>query len=462
LKCPGNEDVETIALVRASEYGEDGPSKGRAGLCMKPGQWSQTRLGTPATVEARRDSNLAWSAFAIGSTLYTAFSITPAVRGESSAEVFDTVHRLAGELARWHPPLQLVTQTVFVREAADREFCEAVFGAFPRHPQALTHVVLQPPADGARVAVEAWAVGGPQVRVQRESPWRVEVRQEGLRWIHVAGLYARLPGAPLMAQAQELFDRCGWQLREAGANWRSVVRMWWQVPDILGPNGSGRRYAELNRAREEAFRQILRPPVVDGAADGPAAPPPLSEFLYPASTGIGAEPGGTLALASVALTGLSGKGALLGLENPLQMPAYCYPPHLAAPPPMFSRAVALRLPEGLWIWISGTASIVGAEVEHPDDPTAQTEQTLDNIAALLSGENFARHGWPGVEAGLEDLVSARVYVKRPQDVPACRAVCERRLAKCPKLYLIADICRPALRVEIEGVAFVGPHRARAG
>lgn len=416
-------------------------------------------MGRQVTPTAGRDPHLAWSAFAMGSTLYAAFSITPAVRGESSAEVFDTFHRLANALACWHPPLQLVTQTLFLRDAADREFCEAVFGAFPRHSQALTHVVLQPPADGARIAVEAWAVGGPAVRVQRESPWRVEVQQDELRWIHVGGLYAQAPTAPLRVQAEELFDRCGWQLQEAGANWRSVVRLWWQVPDILGPKGSGRRYAELNRVREDAFRRILRPPVTDGATDGPAVPPRLSAFLYPASTGIGAEAEGALGLAAIALTGLPAEGALLGLENPLQMPAYCYPPHLAAPPPMFSRAVALRLPEGVWIWISGTASIVGAEVEHPDDAAAQTEQTLDNIAALLSEANFARHGWPGVGAGLEDLVSARVYVKRPQDVPTCRAVCERRRVACPKLYLIADICRPELRVEIEGVAFVGAHRA---
>ena len=52
-----------------------------------------------------------------------------------------------------------------------------------------------------------------------------------------------------------------------------------------------------------------------------------------------------------------------------------------------------------------------------------------------------------------DIAKIRVYVKHPEDYPACRAICERRLPGVPALYLHADVCRPDLLVEIEAVAF---------
>ncbi|MBC7336590.1 MAG: hypothetical protein H5U01_10000, partial [Clostridia bacterium] len=34
-----------------------------------------------------------------------------------------------------------------------------------------------------------------------------------------------------------------------------------------------------------------------------------------------------------------------------------------------------------------------------------------------------------------------------------KAICDRRLGEVPTIYAIADVCRPELLVEIEGVAF---------
>jgi len=77
---------------------------------------------------------------------------------------------------------------------------------------------------------------------------------------------------------------------------------------------------------------------------------------------------------------------------------------------------------------------------------------LDNIAALIDGENLARHGIAGMSCGLANLECVRVYVKRPSEYKAIRQVCERRLPDVPVLYTIADVCRPELLVEIEGIA----------
>jgi enamine deaminase RidA (YjgF/YER057c/UK114 family) len=105
------------------------------------------------------------------------------------------------------------------------------------------------------------------------------------------------------------------------------------------------------------------------------------------------------------------------------------------------------------LFISGTASITQSETRHPGEVVAQTNETIENIAALISEENLSRHGLPGRGAKLHDLSVARVYVKRPEDYPAVRLVCAKRLAGVPINYLVADVCRPDLLVEIEGIAF---------
>jgi hypothetical protein len=59
------------------------------------------------------------------------------------------------------------------------------------------------------------------------------------------------------------------------------------------------------------------------------------------------------------------------------------------------------------------------------------------------------------------LAKIRVYLKRAEDLAKCRAVCERRLGPVPVIYAVADICRPELLVEIEGVAFTRYNRSAA-
>jgi enamine deaminase RidA (YjgF/YER057c/UK114 family) len=115
--------------------------------------------------------------------------------------------------------------------------------------------------------------------------------------------------------------------------------------------------------------------------------------------------------------------------------------------------MALILGNYVTTWISGTASIVNSESLHPGDINRQTEQTIDNIEKLIASSNFELHGVKGAGATLRDLAKLRVYLKRPEDYAQCKAVCEHRFGSIPILYAVADVCRPELLVEIEGVAF---------
>ncbi len=114
---------------------------------------------------------------------------------------------------------------------------------------------------------------------------------------------------------------------------------------------------------------------------------------------------------------------------------------------------AVEVGTEVMILISGTASITRSETRHTGDVEAQTGETLANIEALISEANLSSHGLPGFGAELHDLAVARVYIKRAVDHAVVRSVCESRLGPVPVTYTIADVCRPQLLVEIEGIAF---------
>ncbi len=141
------------------------------------------------------------------------------------------------------------------------------------------------------------------------------------------------------------------------------------------------------------------------------------------------------------------------LENPRQTPAFDYADCYSPESPKFCRAMALSCGNYATIFISGTASITDSETRHVGDAVAQTHETLDNIAALISEENLGRHGLPGLGTSLDGLGLVRVYIKRAADYEATRAACEQRLGELPTIYALGDVCRPELLVEIEGIAF---------
>jgi enamine deaminase RidA (YjgF/YER057c/UK114 family) len=393
-----------------------------------------TEISTPSTTVIQ-----------LGGVLRLALMITPEP-ARTLADEIDAILAVTHRLQRQHEsPLFFTTQTVFLRDAADERLCRERFAASPGHQVAITHYSVQPPANGARLAVEAWAVSGPGVLVEKLSPQATMVCYDGLRWLYTGDVQAANPGMNVHAETLETFQRTSALLAAAGMNWQNVVRTWWHLGGITDVNLDGiQRYKELNRARAEVFNEIhFGSPRMRVSPQRPA---------YPASTGIGMA-GRGLSLATLALQTRRPDVALLPLENPLQTPAYNYAARYSPQSPKFSRAMALLNPDYMTLWISGTASIVDSEVRHPGNAVAQTEQTLDNISELISSQNLTRHGQPGAGATLRDLAKVRVYVKRPEDVAACREVCGRRLGDTPAIYVIADVCRPELLVEIEGVAF---------
>ena len=110
--------------------------------------------------------------------------------------------------------------------------------------------------------------------------------------------------------------------------------------------------------------------------------------------------------------------------------------------PKFERARLL----GSTVHISGTAAIKG-ECSNPSTVTVeQAAETMEIMDRLVSKENI-----PVDNSGSQyDLL--RVYVKREGDIPAVSDYMEQHYPGVQKHYVVADVCRPELLIEIEGVA----------
>jgi len=294
--------------------------------------------------------------------------------------------------------------------------------------------------------MEVWAVGGNSVSVDYFGPHALVVSHDGLRWIYCAGITPAAPSKGVFDQTSNTLQQMRAALDLAGSRFEHVLKTWFYLGGITQPEAGTYRYEELNRARTDFYRDI---PFCSSLL-----PQNVPQMAYPSSTGIGMAGTGLVA-SCLSLETRRKDVFLLPLENPLQTPAYAYKPSYSnsMESPKFSRAMALVLGGHVTTWISGTASIVNSESRYLRDVEKQTEQTIDNIEKLISPENFAAHGVQIARASLHDLVTLRVYIKRPEYYARVKAICERRFGPVPTVYTVADICRPELLVEVEGVAF---------
>ena len=287
--------------------------------------------------------------------------------------------------------------------------------------------------------------GRGEVQIQRVSDELVIARHNGIAWVHCTKTVPQAEDRPVYDGSLGALEDVCRTFGSVNVRFDQVIRTWFYLGGIVENDGPVQRYKELNRARTDFFRNIhfLNGRAPAGQQDG---------RVYPASTGIGTA-GRGIVLSAIALVSDRSDIRAVPLENPRQTAAYDYAASYSPQSPKFSRAMVLSCGTYTTIFISGTASITHSQTRHPGDAVKQTEETLDNIAALIAEENLARHGLPGLGTSLASLGFARVYIKRPEDYTAVRAICEQRLGMLPTIYAIADVCRPELLVEIEGVAF---------
>ena len=203
-----------------------------------------------------------------------------------------------------------------------------------------------------------------------------------------------------------------------------LLRVWNYFAGINAETCGMERYLQFNIGRQDAFRKMARPFLADA----------------PAACALGTHGGG------LNVYFLAAKVPPLALENPRQVSAYFYPDQYGPRTPSFSRAALATLPGQRWLFISGTASIVGHQTLHAGDVRAQTEETLRNIGVLLAQANLAE----GTQAWTLAAVQYKVYVRHAADFEVVQAVLDAHLPPTAvRIYVQADVCRDDLLMEIE-------------
>lgn len=339
----------------------------------------------------------------------------------------------------------IIRQDVFIRDKALIAPCREIIEEFYCDELPATDYIVQPPCGGKLLEIEAWGVSRKKghVDIERVSEHLVLLRHSGIAWAHCAGITPSTRARKVYPRALSAFGRMRDTLAAKGFDYAQVLRTWLYLGDIVGPEGDTQRYRELNRARADFYQglEFLSPYLAPG----------INSAVYPASTGIGASDREVM-MSCIAIATDRKDIRLLPLENPLQTSAFSYGQQYGVKSPKFSRAMAILGPEVTAILVSGTASIANSETCYVGDVERQTHQTLDNIEALIARENFRRYGVHDAGGSLCDLVLARVYVKRQDDYAKVRAICRERLGELPATFAVADVCRPDLLVEIEGLA----------
>src|SRR4051812_29509743 len=193
-----------------------------------------------------------------------------------------------------------------------------------------------------------------------------------------------------------------------------VLRVWNHVRDINGVEHGLERYRAFCAGRHAAFAQ--RGYAMRGD--------------LPAASAVGMGAGG------VTLYFIAARTPAVSIENPRQVSAYDYPPRYGPRSPSFSRAVRGA---GL-VLVSGTSSVVGHETRHAGDVAAQVEETLINLDAIVRA------------AGASEVLTAKVYVRRPNDYELIAARLREAMPRTQTMFLHAELCREDLLVEIEAIA----------
>lgn len=325
------------------------------------------------------------------------------------------------------------------RSALIRELLKTMCGA---HLPA-TSIVSQRPASGCDVVLELICT---RVSADKKVTYKTFgdvgytlVEYPGFKSVHCAGLMGDQDDSVHDASVKA-FEKALAILDQEGLQIHHIVRQWnyiEQIARVPKTNGEQQNYQIFNDVRAHYYTR--------------------GEFRsgYPAATGIGMDTGGVI-IDFMALSE-SEQVRIHPIANPGQIDAHRYSEQVLEGrstgkcTPKFERAKMVVL-NGIhhYFYVSGTASILGEQTMHVGDVEKQTGTTLDNIENLFSEENQETMG---VRFDMKQVRFShlRVYVKRMEDVPAVRRVCESRLHCDSILYLESDVCREELLVEIEGV-----------
>jgi len=235
-------------------------------------------------------------------------------------------------------------------------------------------------------------------------------------------------------QTEQIFETISSILIKEGMDINSIVRQWNYIERITDMDGEFQRYQLFNDERTCFYEKTKWP-------NG-----------YPAATGIGMQAGGVV-VDCLAIAGIEKEQAL---TNPLQIDAHAYTQEVLIgaedqerkikTTPKFERAKYIAHANTATVYVSGTAAIRGEGSVGEGNAAQQTQLTLENIDYLVSEQNTANS-----IPGQFHQEMYRVYVKQEEDFEQIKEVCSKSHAHIPASFLLSDVCRDELLVEIESI-----------
>jgi enamine deaminase RidA (YjgF/YER057c/UK114 family) len=302
-------------------------------------------------------------------------------------------------------------------------------------------VTAHPPESPWKVAVESLSVSAEMPGVQTkylDSVPYVVISAGNCKEVWGAGLCSDLWPDDTRQSASAAFESIVGILEKEGMSMNSLVRQWNYIGNILQIRNGYQNYQTFNEVRNEYYQKYRTIPG------------------YPAATGIGMMHGGVVLDFLAIHQDKSLK--VRPVENPNQINAYEYDQKVLKGSkekgqplkhaPQFERALMVINKKSTSLLISGTASIIGQKTIGKGDVREQTIVTIENIKKLIDPESISQlAGSDFGSCGRFSLI--RVYVKHSKDFEDVRKICSEHYPGVPAVYIIADICRDDLLVEIE-------------
>ena len=370
-------------------------------------------------------------------------------RGTSLTEKLADCYKQFVERTVNYTEQTVIRQTVFISAESNSEYhqnkrklfaCAKVF--FKELPP--TSIIAQLPDNGSLV-LEIVSIQGVQpgeitFRHNDLASWLV-LQRDTRKMIIAAGLSESVESNCILKQSISAFELLQHILEEEKMVFSDIIRQWNYIERITENadynNSVSQHYQIFNDVRTKYYQKAR------------------FENGFPAATGIGMDFGG-ITIDFIAATTES-KKAIIGVKNPVQLDAYNYSKEVLAEnnamsdfcktTPKFERAKVLITPEGKWLFVSGTAAITGEMSSKESCIEQQTEMTIHNILELISRENLQKHGIDCEEEVTPDYL--RAYIKYKSDIPQVKQICRKYFPLVPIAFVVADICRPELLIEIE-------------
>ena len=239
-------------------------------------------------------------------------------------------------------------------------------------------------------------------------------------------------------QSHSVFKKIEDIFRCEGVTFSDVVRQWNYIERIVAVESGDQHYQSFNDVRSEHYCN-------ESWGGG-----------YPAATGIGTQFGGVIIDLDVVIAKCGGV-RIRKIDNDLQVAAHEYSKGLLIgdlsikTTPKFERAKSIATQDENRVYISGTAAIVGENSLEGVCFEEQIKATMLNIENLICERTFV----------LSDIRTPspmkinmfRVYLKFERDVAEAVEYMSSNYGDVAVSYLLGDVCRDELLVEIEGVAY---------